>query len=75
MNIVTAEGQIKKGDKLKVIGKSDKDDQQVTAKEILMINGKEEVILNIKMNYYFITDMLIKGNSWAKQVYICPTGS
>lgn len=68
--IVTREGQIKKGDKLQIIGKNILNDQVVTAKEILTINGNEEVIINKKLNRYFITKLLIEGNSWAKQVYI-----
>jgi len=68
MQIVTKEGQIKKGDKLKIVGKSTSDDQCVTAKEILTIDGNEEVIINKKLNRYFITKLLISGKSWAKQV-------
>jgi len=68
--IVTAEGQINKGDKLQIVGKSTLDDQITTAKEIIIINGKEEVLIDIKENRYFITSVLISGGSWAKQVCI-----
>ena len=71
MEVVTREGQIKKGDVLQIIGKKQLDDQKTTAKEVIKVNGKEEVILNKKMNYYFITELLLKGESWAKQVCIC----
>ena len=67
---VTSEGQIKKGDKLKITGKSSRDDQVVTAKEIITSSGKEEIIINKKKNYYFITKMLIAGESWARKVEV-----
>jgi hypothetical protein len=64
MKIITKEGQIKAGDKLKI------DDQYVTAREIISVNGNEKVIINKKLNHYFITKLLINGKSWAKQVFI-----
>lgn len=68
MQIVTAEGQLKVGDEITIIGKSTKDDQKTTVKEIIEANGNEEVIINKKYNKYFITKMLVSGESWAKQV-------
>ena len=50
---VTSEGQIKKGDKLKITGKSKRDDQVATAKQIITCYGQEEIIINKKKNYYF----------------------
>ena len=70
MKIVTGEGQIKKGDKLLIVGKSTSDDQRVTAKYVIEVDGREEVILNKKLNRYFITQLLLTGKSWAKQVCI-----
>ena len=67
---VTSEGQIKKGDKLKIAGKNRRDDQTSTVKQIVTSDGNEEIIINKKKNYYFITNMLIAGKSWASKVEI-----
>ena len=55
MNIVTGEGQLSIGDKITIVGKSTKDDQKVTVKDVIEVNGCEEVIINKKRNCYFIT--------------------
>ncbi len=68
MKIVTAEGQLKKGDKITIIGRSISDDQNTTIKEVIDVDGNEEIIINKKRNRYFITNMLLSGDSWAKQV-------
>ncbi len=70
MKIVTAEGQIKKRDRLQIVGKSTLDDQIATVKEVIIVNGKEEIIIDKKKNRYFITSVLLDGRSWAKQVCI-----
>ncbi len=70
MKIVTGEGQLKIGDKIVIVGKSTSDDQKITVKDVISVNGKEEIIINKKLNKYFITHMLLSGNSWAKQVQI-----
>lgn len=70
MNVVTGEGQLKKGDNITIVGKSILDDQKTTVKDVIQVNGKEEVIINKRCNKYFITCMLVDGNSWAKQVQI-----
>ncbi len=70
MQIVTAEGQIKVGDEITIIGKSTKDDQKTTVKEVIKVDGNEEVIINKKHNKYFITKMLVSGESRAKQFQI-----
>jgi len=70
MEIVTGEGQLKVGDKLTIIGKATRNCQQTTVKEVIDIDGNEEIIINKKFNYYFITHLLISGKSWAKQVQI-----
>lgn len=70
MQIVTGEGQLKVGDKIRIVGKSIKDDQRTTVKEIITVDGNEEVIINKRRNYYFNTKMLVSGKSWAKQVAI-----
>lgn len=70
MIIVSAEGQLKAGDEIIIIGKSTSDDQKTTVKEVIKVNGNEEIILNKKQNKYFITNMLISGQSWAKQVQV-----
>lgn len=70
MQLVTAEGQLKIGDKITIIGKSTSDDQKTTVKDVIEVNGKEEIIINKRQNKYFITHMLLSGDSWAKQVQI-----
>lgn len=62
-------GQIKKGDKLRFIcgGK------QYTEKAKLILNpgtDKEEVIYNIRQNFYFITSMAVNGTSSHRNVEV-----
>ena len=66
--VITKEGQLKKGDKITIVGKSTSDDQHTTVKDVIEVNGCEEIIINKKRNSYFITHMLVAGDSWAKQV-------
>jgi len=68
MQLITGEGQLKVGDKIAIIGKSDRDTQEITVKDVLTIDGNEEIIINRKKNYYFITKLLVEGRSWAKEV-------
>ena len=70
MTVITKEGQLKKGDKIAIIGKSPSDNQYTTVKDVIEVNGCEEIIINKKRNSYFITHMLVAGCSWAKQVQI-----
>jgi len=62
--------QIKLGDDLVIVGKSPSDSQVVRVKDILDVDGKEEIILDQELNRYFITDMYLKGQSWAEDVFI-----
>lgn len=66
--LITAEGQLKKGDKIQIVGKSDGDSQIVTVKEIVHHADREEIIINKRRNLYFITSMMLAGTSWAKSV-------
>jgi len=68
--IVTKENQLKVGDKITIVGKSTSDDQRTTVKDVIKVNGNEEIIINKSQNKYFITQMLLDGSSWAKQVLI-----
>ncbi len=66
-------GQIKKGDLL-IIREAD-GINAVTAKTIVRPGSTEdssgeEVIIHKKKNVYFITDLLIKGLSWAKECFV-----
>lgn len=70
MIIVTGENQLEVGDEITIIGKSTSDDQRTTVKEIIKVDGNEEVIINKRQNKYFITSMLLRGESWALQVQI-----
>lgn len=65
---LTAEGQLTKGDKIKIVGKSDSDSQTITVKEVIDVDGHEEVIINKRKNRYFINNMVLGGTSWAKSV-------
>ena len=65
------EGQLAKGDKVTIIGKSQKDSQKTTVKEIIKNEkGGEEIIINKKQNKYFITSMVLSGDSWVDKVFI-----
>jgi hypothetical protein len=75
MEIVTGEGQIKKGDKLHIIGKNTLNDQHAIVKDVITIGGNEEVILDKKSNRYFITKLVVTAESWVKQVCINNTKS
>lgn len=66
--IITKKGQLKIGDKIKITGKSEKYDSVTTVKDILNVDDEEEVITNKSKNIYFITNMLLNGTSWAKEV-------
>ena len=67
---LSAEGQIKVGDKIQITGKNPRDTQLATVKEVIKVNGCEEVIINVKKNYYFITKNVVAGKSWAASVVI-----
>lgn len=65
---LTAPGQIKRGCRIHCTfnGKP----QTCRAKEILNAGtDKEEILIDVKQNIYFITSMAIDGSSWAKDVY------
>ncbi|WP_345882268.1 hypothetical protein [Shewanella algae] len=66
--VVNSEGQLKSGDTITIIGKSASDNQITTVKEIILVDGREEVIINKPKNRYFITSMLLDGSSWAASV-------
>lgn len=65
---LTAEGQLAPGDKIQIIGKSERDSQTITVKEVITVNGREEVIINKRQNRYFITCKVLDGSSWAQSV-------
>ncbi|EIU6870660.1 hypothetical protein L5169_004797 [Vibrio parahaemolyticus] len=67
---VSKVGQLKVGDKIIIQGKSERDSQFAKVKDVLNVDGREEIIINRKKNRYFITDMLIEGGSWAKFVQV-----
>ena len=65
---LTAPGQIKRGCKIHCTfnGKS----QTYRVKEIINAGtDKEEILVDVKQNIYFITSMAVDGSSWAKDVY------
>lgn len=66
---VTAKGQIKMGDIL-LIKVFPEIGEAFRALEIKLCDGREEVILTRYSNKYFVTDMLLAGDSWAKDVRI-----
>ena len=65
---ITTEGQLAVGDTIQIVGKSERDSQTVTVKDVISEAGREEVIICKRRNYYFITKMVIEGTSWAKSV-------
>jgi len=68
---ITKIGQIKKGDKLVVIGKQDKFTEMTDVDNVLH-EGKdhEEILLHEgEENIYFIMSMYLDGTSWAEKVY------
>jgi len=72
MNKLTLPGQIKEGDKLKITYKNEK--INYIAEEILNPGtDREEIILDVDSNLYFITSMALDGTSWAKNVQILDT--
>ncbi len=70
MKELTAEGQLSIGDKIIIVGKSSSDSQETTVKDVINVNGQEEIIINKKKNRYFITNMYLAGISWAKHIQI-----
>lgn len=67
---LSAEGQLKIGNKIKIVGKSRTDSQIATVRDVIQVNDKEEVIIDIKRNRFFSTSIFLKGQSWAKQIQL-----
>lgn len=69
---ITKEGQLKVGDKLKIIGKNKKSDsyENITVKDIIDNGYGEEIIINKSKNHYFLTHLYLSGSSWCEKVYI-----
>jgi hypothetical protein len=66
---VTKAGQLKKGDKIKIIAKSQKNNyESITVKKVIETDYGEEIILNLKRNYYYVTKMMLAGESWVMKV-------
>ena len=62
--------QLKLGDELVIIGKGHSDSQVCKVHDIIECGGKEEIIISDEENRYFITDMYLKGESWADDIFI-----
>jgi len=67
---LSAEGQLKRGDTLRIYGKSESDNQVVTVKDVLKIGENEEVLIDREKNRYFITKCVLSGTSWVKCVVV-----
>lgn len=67
---LTATGQLKAGDSLIIQGKSKRDSQFAKVVEVLDVDGREEILIDKKKNYFFATDMLLAGKSWAAFVQV-----
>ena len=66
-----AEGQVKVGDRLKIIGKNSSDDYNSIKVKSIVDNGYgEEIIIKKKKNRYFMTKLYLKNASWCKSVEI-----
>ena len=66
-------GQIREGDRLLL--RSAEGIHTETAKLVIRPgndseSGGEEVVIRMGKNHYFITNMMINGESWVKQVFI-----
>ena len=70
--LVTKEGQIRKGDKITIIGKNANNTlSSITVKDVVFCErGDEEIIISKQYNKYFRTCMVVDGISWVKRVYI-----
>jgi len=67
MKQLTEAGQIQKGATIVLAYKGD--GQAHTAVDILNSGtDREEILLDLDVNLYFITSMAINGSSWAKKV-------
>lgn len=69
MGELTRSGQIKKGDTLEVFNVGMKELHEVDQVIDSGTSG-EEIILDSKLNLYFITSMYLNASSWAKQVRV-----
>jgi hypothetical protein len=69
MDKLSAEGQIKVGDRLKITGKNSRNSHKsIKVKEVVDNGYGEEIIINKKKNYYFMTRLYLDGASWCKSV-------
>ena len=70
MKKITAAGQLKKGDHIKIVARAEKDNyDSVTVKKVIETDYGEEIIVNSRRNYYFVTRMMVRGDSWAGEVF------
>jgi hypothetical protein len=68
---LSAEGQIKVGNILKITGKNSKDSyKSIKVKEVIDNGDGEEIIINKKKNRYFMTRLYLSGASWCKSVEV-----
>lgn len=73
MKKITGFDQLKAGDTIKIIDGATGDGEITTVKKVLSYKSsyrQEDIIINEELNIYFQTNMLIKGKSWAKEVYL-----
>jgi len=71
MNSLSGTGQIEKGDRLEIVGRVPKFSCDVKVAEVICPGTEsEEILIDLNSNKYFITSMVVKGQSWAKRVTI-----
>lgn len=71
MKELTKEGQLKVGGKIKIVGKNKNRDsyESVIIKDIVDNGFGEEVIINKRKNFYFMTLSYLDGSSWCEKVF------
>lgn len=65
---LSAYGQIYQGDRLVIVDGQGKAMRRVARDVLNAGTDKEEVIINLSKNKYFIVSMYLKGESWAKAI-------
>ena len=82
MNKLTSLDQLKVGTKLKIVAKSERDCYgSISVKKLIPMHEylgpnkrgpitDTEILINHTKNYYFSFNNFIKGESWAKEVYV-----
>ena len=70
LDIITEEGMIEVGDKLLMLVSDHRKIKLVTVRDVINQGShSEEVVYNLRKNYYFNTRMAVDDRSWVKEIY------